>query len=271
MNPIIYKQADSRWGSKPYPRKGSSFAGNGCGCVSCVHVMMELDKYKNYTPESIRQWMINQGYSVYNCGTTHNGIPGTLRAYGLTCNEYSTMPALFSALESKEIQWGVLLFKGGSKGGICWTSGGHYVAFTGYKVEGGRHYFYTKDSGGRNHDGWYCYETQMKGLVYKVWGANSSETPYTPAAKDYYKGQYPAAQVGPKCGSKTDIKYWQTFLNWWTGGEFFASCGGADGIFGNNTKQYTIRFQKEYGLIADGIAGTNTIKKAKKVGKSEKH
>ena len=32
MNKTLYKQADSRWGSKPYPNSRSSFAGNGCGC-----------------------------------------------------------------------------------------------------------------------------------------------------------------------------------------------------------------------------------------------
>ena len=48
MNKAIYKQADSRWGSKPYPTKGSSFAGNGCGCCACTHLVIEQDKYKNY-------------------------------------------------------------------------------------------------------------------------------------------------------------------------------------------------------------------------------
>ena len=55
-----------------------------------------------------------------------------------------------------------------------WTAGGHYVAFTDYYVgKDGRHYFYTKDSGGRSHDsltnGYYSYERSMKGLIYQMW------------------------------------------------------------------------------------------------------
>ena len=46
MNSKIYRQADSRWGSLPYPTKKYSFAGNGCGCCACTHVIIELEKYK---------------------------------------------------------------------------------------------------------------------------------------------------------------------------------------------------------------------------------
>ena len=60
MNKTIYKQADSRWGSKPYPTKASSFAGNGCGCCACTHLVIEQEKYKNYTPENLRHWMVKQ-------------------------------------------------------------------------------------------------------------------------------------------------------------------------------------------------------------------
>lgn len=44
MNKTIYKQTDFRWGSKPYPIKKSSFAGNGCGCVACTHLIIENAK-----------------------------------------------------------------------------------------------------------------------------------------------------------------------------------------------------------------------------------
>lgn len=34
---------------------------------------------------------------------------------------------------------------------------------------------------------------------------------------------------------------------------------GTDGIFGNDTKKAVIKFQKAYGLTADGIAGTKKL------------
>lgn len=146
------------------------------------------------------------------------------------------------------------------------------MAFTDYKIKNGKHYFYMKDSGPRKHDGWYCYETYMKGLVFKVWSA------YMPGAekkkkvaKKNYAGSYPSALVSTSKGTKTNIKYWQKFLNWWSDGKFFVECGSADGIFGKNTEKWTKNFQYKYKLTQDGICGTKTIKKAKSIGKSEKH
>ena len=45
MNSAIYRQGDSRWGSLPYPTYAYSFAGNGCGCCACTHVIIEQAKY----------------------------------------------------------------------------------------------------------------------------------------------------------------------------------------------------------------------------------
>ena len=196
MNKTLYKQADSRWGSKPYPVKQSSFAGNGCGCVACLHCIIEQDKYKNYTPESIRPWMVKQGYAVTNQGTTWSGIPATLKHYGFTnivhIGVSDPMSKAWTEL-NKGNRVGVILFKGGkAPNGTVWTAGGHYVAFTDYYVgNDGRHYFYTKDSGGRNHDsltnGYYSYERSMKGLVYQMWIAERPKATTTSASTPVVK------------------------------------------------------------------------------------
>ena len=39
--------------------------------------------------------------------------------------------------------------------------------------------------------------------------------------------------------------------------------GKVDGIFGSQTKNAVIKFQKDYGLTADGIVGSNTLKALK--------
>lgn len=185
MNKVIYKQADSRWGSKPYPTKGSSFAGNGCGCCACTHLVIEQDKYKKYTPENLRPWMVKQGFAAPNQGTSWNGIKLTLEHYGYKVVHIGINDPMTKAWKelNKGNRIGVILFLGGAgPNGTVWTAGGHYVAFTDYKVKDGKHYFYTKDSGGRNHDGWYTYENSMRGLVYQMWivekiGVKSSTTP----------------------------------------------------------------------------------------------
>ena len=55
-------------------------------------------------------------------------------------------------------------------------------------------------------------------------------------------------------GSRNDyVKAWQEFLNL-NGYE----CGKADGIFGKKTKEAVIKYQKDHGLVADGIIGSKT-------------
>ena len=268
MNSKIYRQADSRWGSLPYPIKKYSFAGNGCGCCACLHVIIELEKYKNWTPKDLRPYMVQQGFATYGNGTTWSGIQKTLEHYGFDVINHATMTDLWKTLEKRKHRLGVILFRGGTKGGITWTSGGHYVAFVDYKMIGNKHYLYCKDSGGRHHDGWYCYEDTMKGLIPQIWSATTSEDKFTSVNNEptNYKGKYPVNTVSTKTGTKTDIKRWQTFLNWW--GHYDLD---VDGIFGKLTKGATIDFQNAYKLEPDAIVGKFTNKQAQKVGNSEKH
>ncbi len=171
MRSAIFRQYDTRWGSLGYPTKAYSFADNGCGCCACTHLVIEKDKYKDYTPKTLRKYMVAQGYATYGNGTTWDGITKTLEHYGYDVvkpNISTSMDAAWKELD-KGNRAGILLFSAGSRGGITWTSGGHYVAFTAYKKQNGKHYFYTKDSGGRHNDGWHCYEDHMKYLLPQIW------------------------------------------------------------------------------------------------------
>lgn len=47
MNKNIYRQADSRWGKLPYPGRGYTLSGSGCGACAVLHCIIELDEYKN--------------------------------------------------------------------------------------------------------------------------------------------------------------------------------------------------------------------------------
>lgn len=174
MNKTVYSQLDSRWAKLPYPNSIYTLSSSGCGCVSVTHLLIETTKYKKWTPADVQPYM--KQFAIPAQGTTHAGIKTALTHYGFTATEHGTMAKLFDALKDRKYKMGILLFTRGTKGGITWTTGGHYVAFVDYKVTNGKHYFYTKDSGGRKHTGWYCYETQMKGLVYKVWSAVPSNT-----------------------------------------------------------------------------------------------
>lgn len=299
MNSIIYRQADSRWASLPYPTKASTFGGNGCGCCACLHLMIELDKYKNWTPKDLRPYMVDQGFAIKNQGTLWAGITKTLQHYGFSVINHPNMTSVWNTLNNKAHKFGVILFRAGTKGGVTWTTGGHYVAFVDYKVQNGKHYFYCKDSGGRHHDGWYCYETTMKGLIPQIWTASPpagsvigdnpspvTPTPVTPSSNQItVDGKFGPASVkalqkvlgtpqdGVLGGQLSKLKKYHTGF---TGGISYGSGGsacvkalqkllglsGPDGQLGPNTIK---AWQKYLGLSGpDGYFGPNTAKATQK-------
>ena len=114
------------------------------------------------------KYMQRHGYAIRNQGTAWSGIPACMKAFGLTdVRNVASMTDVFALL--RDGYCAVFLMRAGSRGGVTWTTSGHYIAVTDYKVKNGRHYFYTRDPGGRRHTGWYCYEEKMKGLIPQVW------------------------------------------------------------------------------------------------------
>lgn len=65
--------------------------------------------------------------------------------------------------------WGIILMNPGTKGGVTWTTGGHFICVRDYKYENGKNWFLIGDPGWRDNDGWYCYEDHLKGLCNQVW------------------------------------------------------------------------------------------------------
>lgn len=169
MRSKVFSQLDPRWSKLPYPNKKYTIGSSGCGCVSVTHVIIETDTYKDYTPKDVQPYM--KQFAVPGQGTSWDGITQALKHYGLLPINHPTMPDLFKTLEARKQRMGIIIFRAGTRAGITWTTWGHCQAFTDYKVVKGKHYFYMKDSGGRKHTGWFCYETQMKGLIPQVWSA----------------------------------------------------------------------------------------------------
>jgi len=59
----------------------------------------------------------------------------------------------------------------------------------------------------------------------------------------------------------TEVKKWQRFLN-----DNDHDCGKIDGKFGGRTQAETIEWQRESGLVADGIVGKLSVQKAETQG-----
>lgn len=251
----IYRQSDSRWGSLPYPTSRYSFSGNGCGACSILHCIIERDKYKAFTPKSVQPYM--KQHATLGNGTTWAGMTAALKYFGMEeVRTRDSMSELWKDMEKGD-RVGVLLF-GSRRGpdGTCWTSGGHYVAFTGYKTIGEKHYLYMKDSGFRHHDGWYCYEKSMKGTINQIW---TCKVPAEQTSK-LYTGKLPGKTV--KLGDTgTAVKRLQKFLNWY-------GCSlTVDGVCGRNTVDAIKLFQIRENLTMDGIFGPASLAAAKAVKK----
>lgn len=174
MNSKVYRQYDSRWGSLAYPTSYSPVSSDGCGLCSVTHCAIELSKYANSTPKDFISFM--RQYAVAGNGTRWDGIDAGLKQFIGNSKRFYDMSSFWAEL-NKGNRVGVILFGAGAgPDGTLWTTGGHYVAFTGYKYENGKHWLYTKDSGPRCHDGWYAYETSMKGRISILWTAEIPKT-----------------------------------------------------------------------------------------------
>ena len=247
-----YRQYDSRWGKKNY-NGSSNYATAACGPTSCANILHELDP--NITPVTTGNYMKKHGYAIRNQGTAWNGIPACLKAFGAKdVRQVDKMADVYSYCSKGYV--GVFLFRAGTRGGVTWTTSGHYVAVTGYKHANGKHYFRTFDSGGRKHDGWYCYETTMKGLIPRIWLCKVTPDKVT-KPKTKYSGAIPKPTI--KKGSHGDsAKALQRFLNWYHPAWKLT----VDGLFGAKSANALKAFQKTEGLTADGVYGNNSYKRA---------
>ena len=278
MNNIVWKQYDSRWGSKAYP-KGSTMSGCGCGCVACTHIAMEQQRYANWTPENLRPWMVKQGFAIRGQGTTWNGITKTLQYLGYKVVHIGISDPMSKAWAelNKGNRIGIILFKSGrAPNGTVWTAGGHYVAFTDYYVKDGKHYFYTKDSGGRGHDskthGYYTYENSMKGTVYQMWIVERlGAAPVTPTPTPEKKatpttGKLTVDGVGGPATIKAAQKVFGTTIDGVISGQsktlrkYYPAFSSVCIKYGTKGSPLVKQMQKKVGVTADGIIGQSTVK-----------
>lgn len=264
MSTKIIRQLDPDVANWPYPTKSSSFGGNGCGCCACYHIAIEQPWKEDYSLNTLRKWMINQGFAEAGHGTTWSGIVATLKHIGhknvVWVQKNDPMSKAWKEL-NKGNRIGVLLVSDGkTPNGTVWTASGHYVAFTDYRVVNKQHQFYIKDSGFRHHDGWYTYEKSIKGALPQLWiveRISVDATKYRP--KKPYTGKMPSGTI-KKGGKGTQVKRLQKFLNWCINAKL-----DVDGKAGENTIKAVCIYQKTYKLDVDGVFGAASLKKAKAV------
>jgi hypothetical protein len=161
-----YRQYDSRWANDPFPKHPDNMGNSGCGPTAIADIVATIKP--KVTPKQTGAYMRKHGYAIFGAGSAHAGIMACMKAYGLIPTKHDTMPQFFKAMQKKGAV-GIVVFRAGSRGGVTWTSVGHFVACSKVKVKNGLHYMYMHDPGARKHDGWYCYEKHMTGLIPSIW------------------------------------------------------------------------------------------------------
>ena len=157
-------------------------AQRGCGPTACASIIVNNPKYRNITPRTTRKFMLKGGYVPGGVGTMWSGIDACMKHFGFEVKRHNDMDSFFKEM-NKGSRRAIILFGAGSQEAASRGQvGGHYVPATMYKKTNGKHYLYTRDPGGRNNDGWHCYETQMKGLIKCIW---------TCRLKKGYSGMFP--------------------------------------------------------------------------------
>lgn len=259
----IYLQSDPRWGSLPYPKRPSTVGSSGCGLLAVTHCMMEEPEYDNATPKTFYSYM--KQYAVVGHGTEWKGIYNGLKHFGYEVSWPNIGKSMKPAWEilPHSMKRGVLLLRAGTRGGVTWTGSGHYVCFTRFKldVKTGKHKFKIKDSSGRRNNGWFSYESNMRGILPQIWICTAFHGNYPKLKKTAgYGGIIPSPTLRRGTTEKTKTKQWQEFLNWTFGEKVIKT---PRGNFKSKTELYTKYFQKNCGLVADGIVGPKTVAKAR--------
>lgn len=275
-----FRQADSRWGELVYKRRPYFMSNSGCGPTACADVISSNPKYKKITPKQIRKYMINNGFVYDGQGTAWGGITKCLEHYGFKVKVHTTMSSFFSemALGGRRA---IVLFRGGTKGGVTWTTGGHYVSCRGYKYKNDKHYLLMGDPGFRHNDGWYSYEGCMRGLVVQLWTATLPNEKVEKPKVEKVTISKPKKSQGKKSSksSKTveypelpkkgyfktgdrgavNVKRLQRLLK-----KLKYYSGAIDGIYGDRTASAVREFQRKNKLTVDGVFGTKSLAALKK-------
>lgn len=249
-----FKQYDSRWARVPYPKSPYFVSDSGCGPTAIADLIVTNPKYKKKTPKNTANWLSKRGYATYGDGTMWSGITACLKAYGFRVTQHDDMDSFWAEMK-KSGRMAIISFRGGSKDGITWTLGGHFLACSGMEIKNGQHRLYMLDPGPRNHNGWYTYEKHMKGLIAQLWTCylpDQKKTTEEKAVKKVEKKSMKELVAYAKKRAKEKHKYGRKYpMSWnthfdchWFTSHVYKDCGYPD-IYKRITKKGTPHFYKK--------------------------
>lgn len=123
VQPVDYKQYDSRWKNIPYTSTGNpkqTIGSSGCGVTAMCDIIATMIDSR-ITPRMLAPMYVNNGFRTANTGTSWAAFPWTAKKFGFSffkqtgsievCKKYLSVGA-----------YAVCSMKKG-----YWTTGGHYI------------------------------------------------------------------------------------------------------------------------------------------------
>lgn len=138
VQPVDYKQYDSRWGSEMYSNHGDkkqTIKSSGCGLTAMADIIATLIN-STVTPLTLRDKAIKWGDRSYENGTNWSFFPHIAEEYKFSKYVKTTSLATFKSC----LDTGGYAVCSMSKG--YWTNGGHYICAWKYDDSG---YIYCND------------------------------------------------------------------------------------------------------------------------------
>lgn len=208
MSSANFRQYDSRWGSRNY-NGSSTMAQAGCGPTSLADILYNIDQ--SITPWTVAKWLKANGYAVYGQGTAWDGIPAAMKHFGMvSVHEVTTMPDVYEAIDKGYKAVFITSYEYAKSNGASmktiWTTSGHFIAVTAHRYKDGQHWFWTRDPGGRKHDGWYPY-SEMRGWLRKIWVGRTPNEENDVKKKRKKIADAAVACAWPKGTPKSKYKY----------------------------------------------------------------
>lgn len=123
VQPVDYKQYDSRWKSKQYSatgKKSQTIGSSGCGPTSMADIMATWIDAK-LTPVEMCQYALKHGFRTASSGTAWGFFKSIAKAYGFS--KFIQTKSMATAREA--LKNGAFVVA--SMGPGYWTKGGHYI------------------------------------------------------------------------------------------------------------------------------------------------
>ena len=129
MSRVYYNQADSRWGSYPYPSKtlpNATIKSGGCGPTSCAMIVSSLKA--TATPKDMARLFLDNGLRAEG-GTSAKAFSWVSKEFGIDMLELSNFETQKTDKMNKVVD---NLLSGGMcvahcKAGGVFSTGGHYI------------------------------------------------------------------------------------------------------------------------------------------------